>query len=207
MRVLVTGGAGFIGSHYVRSLLSGGYPAFEDAEVTVFDKLTYAGNLGQPRAGRRQPALPLRAGRHLRSAQVARRGRCPARRGRQLRRRDARRPLDRRRRGLRRDQRARRADAVRRLRCAHGIEPGRARRRPTRSTARSTTGSWTRGRTCSSRTRRTPRRRPAPTCSRAPMRETYGLNISITRCSNNYGPYQFPEKVIPLFVTNLHRRR
>ncbi len=32
---------------------------------------------------------------------------------------------------------------------------------------------------------------------------TYGLNVSSTRCSNNYGPYQFPEKVIPLFVTNL----
>ena len=45
--------------------------------------------------------------------------------------------------------------------------------------------------------------RPAPTCSRAPTHETYGLDISTTRCSNNYGPYQFPEKVIPLFVTNL----
>ena len=45
MRVLVTGAAGFIGSHYVRSMLSGDYPGFEDAEVTVFDKLTYAGNL------------------------------------------------------------------------------------------------------------------------------------------------------------------
>jgi dTDP-glucose 4,6-dehydratase len=32
--------------------------------------------------------------------------------------------------------------------------------------------------------------------------ETYGLPITITNCSNNYGPYQFPEKVIPLFVTN-----
>jgi dTDP-glucose 4,6-dehydratase len=32
---------------------------------------------------------------------------------------------------------------------------------------------------------------------------THGLNTSITRCSNNYGPYHFPEKVIPLFVTNL----
>jgi dTDP-glucose 4,6-dehydratase len=32
---------------------------------------------------------------------------------------------------------------------------------------------------------------------------THGLNVSITRCSNNYGPYQFPEKVIPLFATNL----
>ena len=31
---------------------------------------------------------------------------------------------------------------------------------------------------------------------------TYGLPAIITRCSNNYGPYQFPEKLIPLFVTN-----
>ena len=32
---------------------------------------------------------------------------------------------------------------------------------------------------------------------------TYGMDVRITRCSNNYGPYQYPEKVIPLFVTNL----
>jgi dTDP-glucose 4,6-dehydratase len=32
---------------------------------------------------------------------------------------------------------------------------------------------------------------------------TFGLDIVTTRCSNNYGPYQFPEKIIPLFVTNL----
>ena len=31
--------------------------------------------------------------------------------------------------------------------------------------------------------------------------ETYGLPVSITNCANNYGPYQFPEKVIPLFTT------
>jgi dTDP-glucose 4,6-dehydratase len=34
-------------------------------------------------------------------------------------------------------------------------------------------------------------------------RETYGLPVVVTRCSNNYGPWQFPEKVIPLFLTNL----
>jgi dTDP-glucose 4,6-dehydratase len=33
--------------------------------------------------------------------------------------------------------------------------------------------------------------------------ETYKLPITISNCSNNFGPYQFPEKVIPLFVTNL----
>ncbi|WP_428940828.1 dTDP-glucose 4,6-dehydratase [Fontivita pretiosa] len=32
---------------------------------------------------------------------------------------------------------------------------------------------------------------------------TFGMPVVITRCSNNYGPYQFPEKMIPLFVTNL----
>ncbi len=32
---------------------------------------------------------------------------------------------------------------------------------------------------------------------------TYGLDVVVTRCTNNYGPYQFPEKLIPLFVTNL----
>ena len=32
--------------------------------------------------------------------------------------------------------------------------------------------------------------------------ETFGLPINITRCSNNYGPYQFPEKLIPLMISN-----
>jgi len=32
---------------------------------------------------------------------------------------------------------------------------------------------------------------------------TYGLEMTISNCSNNYGPYQFPEKIIPLFICNL----
>lgn len=37
--------------------------------------------------------------------------------------------------------------------------------------------------------------------------DTYGLPVNITRCSNNYGPYQFPEKLIPLMINNaLHHR-
>ncbi|MFF8022409.1 dTDP-glucose 4,6-dehydratase [Streptomyces sp. NPDC007896] len=32
---------------------------------------------------------------------------------------------------------------------------------------------------------------------------THGLDVVVTRCTNNYGPYQFPEKVVPLFITNL----
>ena len=33
--------------------------------------------------------------------------------------------------------------------------------------------------------------------------ETYGLDITISNCSNNYGPYQFPEKLIPLIIVNI----
>ena len=57
--------------------------------------------------------------------------------------------------------------------------------------------------TRSARARRTRRPRPAATSSRSSYRETYGLPVIVTRSSNNFGPYQFPEKVIPLFVTNL----
>ncbi|MCG5219135.1 dTDP-glucose 4,6-dehydratase [Streptosporangium sp. KLBMP 9127] len=45
MRILVTGGAGFIGSHYVRRLLAGDYPGYPDVAVTVVDKVTHTGNL------------------------------------------------------------------------------------------------------------------------------------------------------------------
>lgn len=37
--------------------------------------------------------------------------------------------------------------------------------------------------------------------------DTYGLPTIITNCSNNYGPYQFPEKLIPLFVNNIRNRK
>jgi dTDP-D-glucose 4,6-dehydratase len=50
MRILTAGGAGFTGSHYVRTLISGGYPGFTDVRVTVLDKLSYAGSLANPRA-------------------------------------------------------------------------------------------------------------------------------------------------------------
>lgn len=37
--------------------------------------------------------------------------------------------------------------------------------------------------------------------------DTYGLPIVITNCSNNYGPYQFPEKLIPLFINNIRNKK
>ena len=94
MRILVTGGAGFIGSHYVRTLLSGGYPGYEDAEVTVLDKLTYAGNLANldPVAG----ALHASSAATSATPALLARPAAGARRGDQLRRRVPRRPVDRR---------------------------------------------------------------------------------------------------------------
>ena len=45
MRILVTGGAGFIGSNFVRRTLEDAYPGLEGADVVVLDALTYSGNL------------------------------------------------------------------------------------------------------------------------------------------------------------------
>ena len=43
MRIMVTGGAGFIGSHYVRTAIGGGFPDGSELDITVLDQLTYAG--------------------------------------------------------------------------------------------------------------------------------------------------------------------
>ncbi|MDP3208959.1 MAG: GDP-mannose 4,6-dehydratase, partial [Rhodoglobus sp.] len=45
MKILVTGGAGFIGSNFVRRTIEDAYPGLEGAEVVVLDALTYSGNL------------------------------------------------------------------------------------------------------------------------------------------------------------------
>ncbi len=37
--------------------------------------------------------------------------------------------------------------------------------------------------------------------------DTYGMPVIVTNCSNNYGPYQFPEKLLPLFINNIVHRR
>ncbi|KGF17925.1 dTDP-glucose 4,6-dehydratase [Prevotella sp. S7-1-8] len=37
--------------------------------------------------------------------------------------------------------------------------------------------------------------------------DTYGMPVVVTNCSNNYGPYQFPEKLLPLFINNIRHRK
>ncbi len=50
--------------------------------------------------------------------------------------------------------------------------------------------------------RPTPPPRPPVSCSALSYYSTYGLDVVVTRGSNTYGPYQHPEKLIPLFITN-----
>ena len=77
---------------------------------------------------------------------------------------------------------------------------------PTRSTARSRRApSPSRARW--RRPRRTRRRRPAPTCSCRATTAPTDSTCAICRGSNNYGPYQYPEKLIPLMILNARPRR
>ena len=66
VRILVTGGAGFIGSNFVRRTLEDAYPGLEGADVVVYDALTYSGNLANLAPVADNAALHVRARRHPR---------------------------------------------------------------------------------------------------------------------------------------------
>ncbi|HVX46671.1 MAG TPA: dTDP-glucose 4,6-dehydratase [Mycobacteriales bacterium] len=199
MRLFVTGAAGFIGSHYVRTMLTGGYPGFADAEVTVFDKLTYAGNLDNLAPVAENPRFRFVEGDIGDGAAL-----------------DAALPghdfvinfaaethVDRSITGA--------ADfALTNFVGAQQVFDACLRHGVRRVLHVSTdevygtipTGSWTEDHVLEPNSPYSAAKAGADLLARAYAR-TYGMHISVTRCSNNYGPYQFPEKVIPLFVTNL----
>ncbi len=196
-RVLVTGGAGFIGSHYVRTMLTGGYPGYEDAEVTVLDKLTYAGNVAN---------LPMR---HRRLNFV--RGDVNDQ-------------------SLLRDLLPGHGAVVHFAAESHvdrsvdgAAEFVRTNAGGTQSVLEAalhcgvdtvvyvstdevygtiSTGSWTESEPLLPNSPYAASKAAGDLIARAYWR-THGLDVRITRCSNNYGPYQHPEKLVPLFVTNL----
>ncbi|HZC41047.1 MAG TPA: dTDP-glucose 4,6-dehydratase [Streptosporangiaceae bacterium] len=199
MRILVTGGAGFIGSHYARTLLTGGYPGFERARVTVMDKLTYAGNLANLGPVMASPRYEFVRGDICDPAQLAEV--VPGH--------DfvvnfaAETHVDRSIAAASGFVAANVAGVQALLQACLDAGVRRVLHVSTDEVYGSTeSASW---------------QEDAPIAPNSPYAaakaggdliagayaRTYGLNVSITRCCNNYGPYQYPEKVIPLFVTNL----
>ncbi|GAA3088840.1 dTDP-glucose 4,6-dehydratase [Streptosporangium carneum] len=199
MRILVPGGAGFIGSHYVRSLLSGRYPGYEDAHVTVLDKLTYAGNPANLRPVAGHPRHTFVKGDITDGGLLAEL--VPGH--------DvvvnfaAETHVDRSITGAG-DFVVTNVYGTQRLLQA-ALQAG------VRTFVQVSTdevygsiaeGAWTEEEPLLPNSPYSAAKAGADLLCRAYHR-TYGLDVRVTRCSNNYGPHQYPEKVIPLFVTNL----
>jgi dTDP-glucose 4,6-dehydratase len=199
MRILVTGGAGFIGSCYVRTLLDGGYRGFEQAQVTVLDKLTYAGNLANLDPVAASPRLRFVRGDICDADLLARL--LPGH--------DAvvnfaaETHVDRSIAGPSSFVAANTVGVQVLLQACLDAGVGRVVQVSTDEVYGSLeTGAWAEDAPLAPNSPYSAAKAGGDLMARAYAR-THGLNVSITRCCNNYGPYQFPEKVIPLFITNL----
>ncbi|NAZ80213.1 dTDP-glucose 4,6-dehydratase [Kineococcus sp. R8] len=198
MRLLVTGGAGFIGSHFVRSALRGSGTG--DVErLVVLDKLTYAGNPANLAPVAEDPRLELVRGDIIDPGAVeeALAG-CDA-----VVHFAAESHVDRSIGGA--------LDFVRTNVVGTQVLLDAALRRGVEKFVHVSTdevygsiaeGSWSEDRPLEPNSPYAASKASSDLLARAAHR-THGLPVCITRCSNNYGPYQFPEKVIPLFVTRL----
>jgi dTDP-glucose 4,6-dehydratase len=199
MRILVTGGAGFIGSHYVRTLVTDGYPAFAGASVTVLDKLTYSGNLanldpvcGSPRFTFVQgdicdgPLLTTLVPGHDVVLNFA-----------------AETHVDRSISGAAPFVATNVTGVQTLMQACLDANVSRVVQVSTDEVYGSiATGSWSESAPLDPNSPYSAAKAGGDMIAQAYHR-THRLNVVTTRCCNNYGPYQYPEKVIPLFITNL----
>jgi dTDP-glucose 4,6-dehydratase len=199
MRILVTGGAGFIGSNFVRRTLENAYPGLEDAEVVVIDSLGYSGNLANLAPCAHSSRLTFVRGdiRDRDAVESVMPGTdllvhfaAESHVDRSVR--DA---------GVFVETNVLGTQRLLDSALKHGV--GRVVHVSTDEVYGSIAeGSWTEDRALEPNSPYAASKAGSDLIARSYVR-THGLNLSITRCSNNYGPYQFPEKVIPLFVTRL----
>jgi dTDP-glucose 4,6-dehydratase len=198
----VTGGAGFIGSTFVRDLLSGAY-GVDATQVTVLDKLTYSGNLANLAPVRDHPNFLFVQGdicdADLVDATVAGQDAIVHF--------AAESHVDRSIAGATEFVRTNVLGTQTLLDAALRHTIGRFVHVSTDEVYGSIeTGSWTEDWPLAPRSPYAASKASSDLIALAYHR-THGLDVVVTRCSNNYGPYQYPEKVIPLFVTNLMEGR
>lgn len=199
MRVLVTGGAGFIGSNYVRNVLAGSYAGFSPHDIVVLDKFTYAGNRANLASVVGDERLTVVEG-DIRDRLLVKQIMAGT---------DlvvhfaAESHVDRSIAGAS-------EFVMTNVVGTHTLLQGALDAGVPRFVHVSTDevygsideGSWAEDHPLAPNSPYAASKASSDLLART-FHITHGLNVSITRCSNNYGPYQHPEKVIPLFVTNL----
>ncbi|MEQ4721131.1 dTDP-glucose 4,6-dehydratase [Nonomuraea sp. B19D2] len=200
MRILVTGGAGFIGSHFARSLNDASSDAPESgADVTVLDKLTYAGNRANLDGVRHEFVHGDICDAELLKAVVP---------GHDLVVNFAAEShVDRSIEGAAEFMRTNVLGVQTLLQaCLEAGVPKVVQVSTDEVYGSVDIGSWDEAAPLQPRSPYAASKAGGDLIARA-YAITHGLNVSITRCGNNYGPRQYPEKVIPLFITNLLRGR